>query len=307
MAITYRGTDPDGDLTNDEMDSNFETCEQRYEGSSIASAAALALTADYNYFTVSGNTNISSMTNVHVGHQVTLKFDAAGGALVHGTSLLMPGNSTYTWEAGDTAILVQEASGVYRCIQYLPYRVWDTAITQSADDASEKKATTAYTDTAMAAGSGSWSHIATLTTSATTLGETTAIPAGCTRIRINCTALSLNAAGTMYLLLSNSATYTGLTYSGGQSLDNSAEIGWTAAAAFVSTTSSSDIVYGIIELEKMSASSDIWIITSRMGEDSSFMYRSTGLVDLPGELDRLKITSLTAFDGGSAFVEAYVP
>jgi len=307
MAITYRGTDPDGDLTNDEMDSNFETCEQRYEGSSIASATALALTADYNYFTISGNTNISSMTDVHVGHQVTLKFDAAGGSLVHGTTILMPGSVSYTWEAGDVAIFINEASGVYRCIQYLPYRVWDTAITQSASDNSEKKATTAYADAAMTA-DGAWSHIATFTTNSTTLGETTAIPTGCTRIRINISALSMIAIGNMWLQISDSATYTGKTYKGGMSKDNAAEVDWTSSEATISQPLLvGDLVYGIIELEKMSASSDIWIVSSRLGEDSTYVDRAAGLIDLPGEMDRLKITASNAYDGGDAYVEAYVP
>ena len=90
MTIVYRGTDPAGDLTNTEMDSNFQTCQQRWSGSSVASASEFPLVANYNYFTVSGTTTINSMPDVHVGHMVTLKFDAAL-ILTHSSVLIMPG------------------------------------------------------------------------------------------------------------------------------------------------------------------------------------------------------------------------
>lgn len=88
------------------------------KGSDIASASALTLGADGNYFDVTGTTAITSIATWNVGDTVRLHFDGALTLTHHATDLILPGAANITTAAGDEAMFVEYATGDWRCISY---------------------------------------------------------------------------------------------------------------------------------------------------------------------------------------------
>lgn len=88
------------------------------KGADVASAGALTLGTDGNYFDIMGTTNITSIGTLGVGTLVCLHFDGALDLTYHATNLILPGGVTITTEAGDEAILIEYASGDWRCLNY---------------------------------------------------------------------------------------------------------------------------------------------------------------------------------------------
>jgi hypothetical protein len=88
------------------------------KGADIASAAALALGDDGNYFDVTGTTAITSIGTKGIGTTVKLHFDAALTLTHHATDLILPGGANITTAAGDEAEFVEYATGDWRCTKY---------------------------------------------------------------------------------------------------------------------------------------------------------------------------------------------
>ena len=89
------------------------------KGADVASATALAVLTDGNYFDVTGTTTITSInTTGGVGTQIKLHFDAACLLTHHATDLILPGGANITTAAGDEAEFIEYASGDYRCTSY---------------------------------------------------------------------------------------------------------------------------------------------------------------------------------------------
>lgn len=88
------------------------------KGADIASANALALGSDGNYFDVTGTTAITSIGTRRVGSIVRLHFDAILTLTHHATDLILPGSANITTAAGDEAEFIEYASGDWRCIKY---------------------------------------------------------------------------------------------------------------------------------------------------------------------------------------------
>jgi len=84
------------------------------KGADIASANALALGNDGNYFDVTGTTNITSIDTVGVGAQITLQFDAALTITHHATNLITPDGTDLVTEAGDHVSFVEYDTGKWR-------------------------------------------------------------------------------------------------------------------------------------------------------------------------------------------------
>lgn len=98
---------------------NTFTGMQRWaKGADVASAAALALGTDGNYFDVTGSVAVTSIGTVGVGTVVGLHFDAALTLTHHATDLILPGAANITTAAGDEALLIEYAAGDWRCISY---------------------------------------------------------------------------------------------------------------------------------------------------------------------------------------------
>jgi len=90
------------------------------KGADIASATALPILTDGNYFDVTGTTTVTSFnTTGVVGTVIKLHFDAALTLTHHATDLILPGGANITTAAGDEAEFVEYASGDYRCTNYM--------------------------------------------------------------------------------------------------------------------------------------------------------------------------------------------
>lgn len=84
------------------------------KGANIASAAALDLGTDGNFFHVTGTTTITSIESRPAGHVVDLVFESALQVTHNGTSLILSGGVNYNAAAGETIRLRSEGSGNWR-------------------------------------------------------------------------------------------------------------------------------------------------------------------------------------------------
>ena len=104
------------------------------KGADVASATALVLLTDGNYFDVTGTTTITSMnTTGGAGTLIKLHFDGALTLTHHATDLILPSGANITTAAGDEAEFIEYASGDYRCTNYTkasgaPVKILDNSI-----------------------------------------------------------------------------------------------------------------------------------------------------------------------------------
>ena len=90
------------------------------KGADVASAAALTLGTDGNFFDITGTTTITSIGTLGIGTQVALQFDGALTLTHDATDLILPGGVDITTAAGDVAHFVEYASGDWLCTSYQP-------------------------------------------------------------------------------------------------------------------------------------------------------------------------------------------
>lgn len=88
------------------------------KGADVASANALVLGTDGNYFDITGTTAILSIGTLGVGALVGLHFDGILTLTHHATNLILPGGINITTAAGDEAVFREYATGDWRCIWY---------------------------------------------------------------------------------------------------------------------------------------------------------------------------------------------
>jgi hypothetical protein len=89
------------------------------QGADVASATALAVLTDGNYFDVTGTTAITSInTTGGIGTLIKLHFDDALTLTHDDTDLILPGGANITTAAGDEAEFIEYAAGKYRCTNY---------------------------------------------------------------------------------------------------------------------------------------------------------------------------------------------
>jgi hypothetical protein len=91
------------------------------KGADVASASALPVLTDGNYFDVTGTTDITSINSMSVtpGVQIKLHFDSSLIITHHATNLIMPNGVSLEVFAGDEVEFVEYASGDYRCTGYV--------------------------------------------------------------------------------------------------------------------------------------------------------------------------------------------
>lgn len=88
------------------------------KGADVASASALSLGTDGNYFDITGTTAITSIDTVGVGAVIKLHFDGSLTLTHNATDLILPGGENITTAAGDEAEFVEYATGDWRCTNY---------------------------------------------------------------------------------------------------------------------------------------------------------------------------------------------
>jgi hypothetical protein len=88
------------------------------KGADVASATALTIGTDGNYFDVTGTATITSIDTWKVGGVVNLHFDGILILTHHATDLILPGGVDITTAAGDHAAFVEYAAGDWRCLWY---------------------------------------------------------------------------------------------------------------------------------------------------------------------------------------------
>jgi len=89
------------------------------KGADVASATALPVLTDGNYFDVTGGTTITSInTTGGAGTLIKLHFDGALTLTHHATNLILPSGANITTAAGDEAEFVEYGAGTYRCTNY---------------------------------------------------------------------------------------------------------------------------------------------------------------------------------------------
>jgi len=88
------------------------------KGADVASATALPVLTDGNYFDVTGTTTITSINTIGAGTVIRLHFDGILTLTHHATDLILPGGLNITTAAGDEAEFVEYAAGDWRCTNY---------------------------------------------------------------------------------------------------------------------------------------------------------------------------------------------
>ena len=88
------------------------------KGADVASADALTLGNDGNYFDITGTTTITSIGTLKVGIIVCLHFDDILTLTHNATDLILPSGENITTAVGDEAIFIEYATGKWRCIVY---------------------------------------------------------------------------------------------------------------------------------------------------------------------------------------------
>ena len=111
------------------------------KGSDVASATALPLLTDGNYFDVTGTATVTSFNATGgPGTQIKLHFDAAC-TLTHNSDLILPGGANIVTAAGDEADFIEFSAGDYRCTSYS--KASGLPVVVAAYDADTLKADTA--------------------------------------------------------------------------------------------------------------------------------------------------------------------
>jgi len=265
------------------LDCNSQPIRQS-KGTDIASATALAIGADGNYFDVTGTTTITSISTTGVvGTVITLHFDDAVTLTHHATDLIIPGAANYTTSAGDEFEFTEYASGDWRCTGYA---------LASGEAITAGKPTN---DTAQSTASG---------TSKTFSGA----PSGTKKITISFNAVSLDSTNGLQLTIGDSG---GLETSGYTSRTstitgtNTCEVlGLAITAYFAITPSKATPTYnGSITLTNEDGNH--WILEGNIGdEQNSNVSHCTGRKELSGEFTQLSVAvSGGNFDGGSINIQ----
>lgn len=87
-------------------------------GADVASAAALTVGDDGNYFVITGTTAITSIATKGVGTTIKARFAGILTLTHHVSNLTLPGAASITTAAGDEAEFIEYASGQWRCVKY---------------------------------------------------------------------------------------------------------------------------------------------------------------------------------------------
>lgn len=85
-------------------------------GADVASATALPVINDGDYFDVTGTTTITSIASLGVGRRITLQFDGVVTITHSATDLILPSGNNIVTKAGDVFTFTEYASGDWRLL-----------------------------------------------------------------------------------------------------------------------------------------------------------------------------------------------
>lgn len=211
------------------------------KGADVASAGALAVLTDGNYFDVTGTTTVTSInTTGGAGTLIKLHFDGILTLTHHATNLILPGGANITTAAGDEAEFIEYGAGTYRCTNYTradgtSLAQADVAVSELADgtdgelitwDSSGEPTTVAVgtsghvltsngagaEPTFQAAGGGAWTLVETQVASTSSSIEFSTISSDYDSFVIIGESIYNSAEGVMHLQISNSSTYVTTAY-----------------------------------------------------------------------------------------------
>ncbi len=140
------------------------------------------------------------------------------------------------------------------------------------------------------------------TTSGTTI-DFTSIPAGTQRIKVMLQNVSINGSSDIILQLGDSGGVETTGY-GGSNLAGNQASGVAHSSGFIllnSQTATTELT-GMVHLELLNSSTNLWVCSGVItADDSTIGAYVSGSKALSGELDRIRLTSVSAdtFDNGS--------
>lgn len=114
----YDNIEVTGNVARRHSVNTFTQTQTWSKGADVASATALTLGIDGNYFDITGTTTITSISTLGIGTVIKLHFDGILTLTHHATDLILPGGANITTAAGDEAEFIEYASGDWRCTKY---------------------------------------------------------------------------------------------------------------------------------------------------------------------------------------------
>ena len=205
-----------------------------------------------------------------------LVFDGILTLAHNATSLILPGAANIPTAAGDTAILVSEGSGNWRCLAY---------------------------NRAVAVPSGGVHRNDISLASARSF---TSIPAGVNKMTLTVVNLSTNGTVSPVVQLGTSSGLQITSYTG-------KAVSMSATPSIVIATNSSGFLFGggswaagvtitgTIEFQRLGPSSNVWIARGQIARtDTDQIQFVSGAITLAGALDRLEIVTSDTYDNGTA-------
>jgi hypothetical protein len=247
------------------------------KGADIASATTTDLGAVEGLMhDITGTTTITGFGTVRDGIWKIIKFEGALTLTHNATSLILPGGANITTADGDTAIVISEGSGNWRCVSYV-------------------KATGLPIN-----------NIVLGTAQATTSGTSidfTGIPAGVKEIKINFVGVSTNNTSPFLIQIGDSGGIENTTYvSGGASISGGTIAASTAGFIVGDAQVAARLHSGTITLSLENASGFTWCASGMVARDSDGnIYTTAGHKSLSAVLDRVRITTVAGtatFDAG---------
>ena len=286
------------------------------KGADVASAAALPVLTDGNYFDVTGTTTVTSInTTGGAGTLIKLHFDAAL-ILTNSASLVLPGGANITTAAGDEFEFVEFGAGTYRCTGYA--LASGKAIANTLANTTVPGISEYATDAEVAADSPSNDRVLTVesfrnggivttflaSTSGTSI-DFTGIPSWAKKLTITFNGVSTSGTSQKLIQLGDSGgvEITGYLGSGTVLGDGGTSvISTTFTTGFgIRAQLSSDILNGIIEIRLLDGF--VWSgagVLSQSNDDKSIIV--SGSKSLSAALDRVRITTVggsDTFDAGN--------
>lgn len=252
---------------------------QEVKGADIASASALPLLTDGNFFDVTGTTTITSIdTSGTVGTEITLQFDGILTLTHNATDLILPTGANITTSAGDVATFREYASGDWVCINY-----------QRADGKP-------------------LSNITLGTSQATTSGTAFdfSIPSGVKKVSIFFSKTSLSGTDDYIIQLSGTSLETSGYTSQSLQIDGSPNGVSSTAGFIIINADATSITEGVYELFLYNTSNK-WVGTGVFNrtDDINVAVQSSGSKTITGELSQVRITrtGTNTFDAGEINVQ----